>query len=196
MVNNADMHPLAKTVCVVTTAAAMALTPAACSSMDFSQPSTSVKPSEPKSWNEPKIGEWPDHILRGIGYGEPFVVEVVYVDTYSGVVQAPPTFTAYDGNEVTMSQEVLITRVDTSSTYASDRFQIEPDFMSGRNDADELNPTARNGNVSCKNEIPNIGDTSICTFSARALVNTVRNSFWLIGNSYVGAWPGQQTFGY
>lgn len=155
-------------------------------------PNTNLEAS-PAVWEPPVDGTWPQDTRRGLGYGETFYLDAVYVETYAGSVLSPPSFKENTGKKVTINQKVSFTRIDTSVSGAMKIADIDPYFVTGRENLGELNPAATKASIQCEGDIPNVGDATVCTFSFSAPLDEIENSSWLIGNTRIGAWPGQMT---
>lgn len=176
----------------------------ACSS-DHSGDNTSARsgygsPQEPSEqagpWtNAPSDGQWPSDAYDRVPFGQLTPVPSGGAFTeYQFAVSGPPQLTTSDGGKnVTITSKVTVQRVEDKGfdegIAGSQSFIFQPGTIAPENQQDESHGT--DPNVTCQNDRPRVGETTVCDVSFTAPASEIRNSYWTINRWDVGTWPSQ-----
>lgn len=167
--------------------ALVALMLTACDEEFSSQASTSRE----ETWEPPTEGRWPGTAREPLyGYETEFQLDSVYGPKWSVRVDGPANFSGYNGRTVNMTQTFIVTRLGETAEFDSPW----PTHNGGLDEGYEgFYAENSEANYECESPMPNVGDTTTCTISARPDADDVLNSYWSLHVTNFAAWPGQET---
>lgn len=147
--------------------------------------------SEEEPWEPPTDGRWPGTATEPLyGYEADLQLDSVYGPTWSVRVDGPADFSGHDGRKVTMSQTLIVTRLGDAAEFDA----VWPTHHGGVDEAREgFYSEDSEADVICDSSMPNVGDRTVCTISARPDADDVINSYWSLHLTKFAAWPGQET---
>jgi hypothetical protein len=145
--------------------------------------------------NAPADGQWPSSAYDRVPFAQmtPIPPGGAFTE-YQFAISEPPQLTTKDGGKnVTITSKVTVRRVEdkgfNEGLAEGQSFIFTPGTRAPENQLDESHGTEPK--VTCQNDRPQVGETTVCEQSFTAPASEIPNSYCTINRWDVGTWPSQ-----